>query len=597
MERRDLLKGLAAGAVGWASAARLAGLPGLPHPAYRGQVSLISEAEAAGLSSPFAFDTAATAAHQAAYYPQSVAAGDPNPNGCVLWTRVDPSAITAGSLAQVGWQVSSTPAFGASSIVLQGIALVQSSRDNTVKLPIQSAVLAPFTTYYYRFLCNGVASRTGRFKTLPAPGASLEQLRIGYVVCQDYSNGFYNAYGYLAQEEVDVVVHLGDYIYEYIADGSGGPNGGSVRVVPPYPSGAQTPQGLADYRHLYQVYRADPQVQATHERFAMILLWDDHEFMNDCHQDFHEDTPNPGEGATTPKPALRQAANQAWWEHGLAAVAFNPDAGWESSIQIYRTFRFGSLADIIVTDERLYRDGPPCGDVEGQRYQTTGCTEVTDPARTMLGSAQKQWFLGQVTGSTATWKIWANEVMLCQYLFGPPAAPQVEFFDLDQWDGYPAERAQILGAIKQAGVQNFVVISGDAHLYLASTLRTNFNDTTEPPMGVEFMVGAISSGNYLDAMAEPPPNPAALPALTAGAVRAAQTGLPMDALEALVLHYNPHMTFWNGATWGYAILTVTPQQMVCDYRVVSTVKQSVATLEQLASFTVPAGSASITRTA
>ncbi len=127
-------------------------------------------------------------------------------------------------------------------------------------------------------------------------------------------------------------------------------------------------------------------------------------------------------------------------------------------------------------------------------------------------------------------------------------------------------------------------------------LRTNFNDTTEAPMGVEFMVGAISSGNYLDAMAEPPP-----PGLAAGADRGRQCGRRRPAcrwtpLEQLVLKYNPHMTFWNGATWGYAILTVTPQQMICDYRVVSTVKQPTATLEQLASFTVPAGSASVTRT-
>ena len=430
---------------------------------------------------------------------------------------------------------------------------------------------------------------------MPLPGAALNQLRIGYVVCQDYSNGFYNAYGYLAQEDVDVVIHLGDYIYEYIADGTGGPNG-PVRVVPPYPSGAQTPQNLADYRHLYQVYRADPQIQAMHERFAMILLWDDHEFMNDCHQDFHEDTPNPGETATTPKPQLRQDANQAWWEHGLAAVAFNPNVDWESSIQVYRTFHFGNLADVIVTDERLYRDGPPCGDIISQRYQTTGCTEVTDPARTMLGATQKAWFLNQVTTSAATWKIWANEVMLCQYLFGPPVSKQVEFFDLDQWDGYPAERAAILGAIKAAGVNNFIVISGDAHLYLTSYLRTNFNNPAEPPMGVEFMVGAISSGNYLDAQAEPPPNPASTPSLTAGAARAAQMGLPMDQLEQLILHYNPHMTFWNGATWGYAILTITPQQMICDYRIVSTIKQPTATLAQLASFTVPSGSVTVSQT-
>lgn len=595
MERRGFLKGLTAGAVGWVVGGRVADEAGLSKPAYLGQVPFIGEAEAATITSPFAWSTQATLQYQAAVFPQSVAAGDPNPNGCVIWTRVDPSATGAGGLQQVAWQIATDPGFGASSVVVQGIALVQPARDNTVKLPIQNAALQPFTTYYYRFIFNAVASRTGRFKTLPLPGSALNQVRIGYVVCQDYSNGYYNAYGFLAQEEVDVVVHLGDYIYEYLADGVGGPGGGPVRTVPPFPSGAQYPQGLADYRHLYQTYRSDPQIQAMHERFAMIQLWDDHEFFNDCHQDYHEDTPNPGESAQTPKPLLRQAASQAWWEHGLAAVPFNPNADWEHSIQLYRTVHFGTLLDLVVTDERLYRDGPPCGDQENQRYQTPGCAAVTDPARTMLGTAQKQWFLSQVIGSTATWKVWANEVMLCQYLVGPPAASQVEYFDLDQWDGYPAERAQILGAIKAAGVRNFVVISGDAHLYLTSVLRTNFNDPTERPMGIEFMVGAISSGNYLDARVEPPP--ASLPGLTPGGMRAVQSGLPMDQLEQLVLAYNPHMTFWNGATWGYAILTVTPQSMVCDYRVVSTVKQPAAALQQLASFTVPAGVAAVSQTA
>lgn len=595
MERRGFLKGLATGAVGWVVTGRIVEQAGLLVPAYMGQVPFISEAEAATAASLFAYNLQATLQNQAAFYPQSVAAGDPNPNGCVIWTRIDPSATSARGLNQVAWQISTDPGFGAGSIVLQGLALVQPARDNTVKLPIQSAALTPFTIYYYRFLFNTVASRTGRFKTMPQPGDLLNQLRIGYVVCQDYSNGLYNAYGFLAQEEVDVVVHLGDYIYEYLSDGTGGPSGGSVRTVPPYPSGASYPQGLSDYRHLYQTYRADPQIQAMHERFAMILLWDDHEFFNDCHQDFHEDTPNDGETALTPKPLLRQAANQAWWEHGLAAVPFNPNASWDQSIQVYRTFRFGNLLDLVVTDERLYRDGPPCGDVVNQRYQTVGCAAVTNPSRTMLGAAQKQWFLNQVTNSTATWKVWANEVMLCQYLFGPPAASQVEFFDLDQWDGYPAERAEILTAIKNAGVQNFIVISGDAHLYLTSVLRTNFNDPAEPPMGIEFMVGAISSGNYLDARVEPPP--ASLPSLTPGGMRVVQSALPMDQLEQLVLAYNPHMTFWNGASWGYAILDVTPYQMTCDYRVVSTVKQPTATLQQLASFTVPAGAATVSKTA
>ena len=426
--------------------------------------------------------------------------------------------------------------------------------DHTVKLPIAHAAIKPFSIYYYRFIFDGVASRTGRFKTLPLPGASLDQMRIGYVVCQDYSNGYYTAYRLLAEEEVDLVVHLGDYIYEYLDDGVGGPNGGPVRVVPPFPSGAQYPQGLQDYRHLYKTYRADADQQAMHERFAMIQLWDDHEFYNDCHQDYHEDTNTPPLTAATPQPALRQMANQAWSEYG----------------------QFGDLIDLVVTDERLYRDGPPCGDIEeGERYETLGCAERTDPARTMLGAAQKSWFLDTVTSSKAAWKLWANEVMLCQYLLD---AATGEFFDLDQWDGYPAERSQILSTIGNAGVDNFVVLSGDAHLHLASYLRPDFNNPAEPPVGVELMVGAISSGNYLDAGVDKP-GPLSAPAAVA---KAAALDLPPDTLSALILSQNPHIQFWNGSTWGYAVLTATKSQLVCDFKVASTIKQKGGELQQLA---------------
>ena len=586
MQRRGFMAGLTAGAVGWVVGSRVSPSQPSAAPAYAHPVPFISSAEAAASEVSFFIDPSLTPAQRAAIYPQSVAAGDPNPHGAVIWTRISPAAITSARMNTVVWQVADAPDFSDGSILLVGTAELLPDADHTIKLPLQNGVMHPFTTYWYRFIFNGAVSRVGRFKTMPQPGNTIDQLRVGYVVCQDYSNGFYNAYGFLAQEDVDVVVFLGDYIYEYLDDGVGGPDNGPVRVVPPYPLGGDYPQGLADYRHLYHVYRADPQIQAAHERFAFIMLWDDHEFFNDCHQDFHEDTNPPGLTATSPQPALRQAASRAWSEHGLAATPFNPSHGWETSIQLYRTFKFGTLMDLVVTDERLYRDGPPCGDVdEGERYETPGCPAQYEPSRTMLGQRQKNWFLNQVVGSTATWKIWANEVMCCQYLFGPPLAPATIYFDLDQWDGYPAERAEILSAIQAAQVKNFVTLSGDAHLFLASYLKTNFNDPHEEPMGVELMVGAISSGNYLDAGVDKP-----APASSPAAARAlAKTGLPMDSLEPLVLSFNPHMVFWNGSTWGYGILTITADDLRCTFKTPSTVKSKTATLNTLATFTVPNG--------
>jgi alkaline phosphatase D len=585
MERRGFLTGLAVGAVGWLAAGRTPGIGAAPR-VYAHPVPFIGAAEAAEPAESFLVDAARTQASQSATYPQSVASGDPNPNGAVLWTRVDPSAMAPG-IDTVSWQVAESPTFTPGTIILQGTVTILAQNDNTVSLPIVNTALAPFTVYYYQFIYNGVASRTGRFKTLPSATDTLTQLNVGLTNCQDYSNGFYNAYAYLAQEELDVVVFLGDYIYEYLNDGVGGPNNGPVRVVPPYPSGAQYPTSLADYRHLYQTYRADPNIQAAHEQFAFISLWDDHEFFNDCHQDFHPDDDPPGVTATTPQAALRSAATQAWTEYSMAAVPFNPSLGWEQEITVYRSFSFGTLTQLVVTDERLYRDGPPCGNADDQRYFTTGCGTQQASNRTMLGATQKSWFLNQITQSKATWKLWANEVMLAQYKYGVFGTPAAVFFDLDAWDGYEAERANILTSIHGAGVKNLVALSGDAHLFMASYLKTDFNNLFAQPVAVEFLTGPISSSNYSDSLSGFPFAPASAP----GAARMLRqaNAEPLDTLEPVVLASNPHMQFWNGSTWGYSVLTITAQSLVCTFKVVSTVKQPSATLSTLVTYTVPAG--------
>jgi alkaline phosphatase D len=231
---------------------------------------------------------------------------------------------------------------------------------------------------------------------------NLQQLRLGYISCQDYTNGYYTALVALLDERLDYVIHLGDYIYETRGEA------GSVRVIPPFPSGNPTATTLADYRHLYRTYRADAPLQRIHENFAFIQIWDDHEFANDSFQDYHPDNnPNP----SVPTPQVRQAANQAWSEYVAAKTPFDPQQDPLHSIQIYRSFQFGTLADLVMTDERLYRDAPPCGLGILQRYFTTGCENMNNPTRTMLGYTQRAWFLDRMQSSTAKWKIWGNELM------------------------------------------------------------------------------------------------------------------------------------------------------------------------------------------
>ena len=463
------------------------------------------------------------------------------------------------------------------------MALIDAGSDNTIKLAISNPVLQPFTLYYYRFIFNGVASRTGTFKTLPLPSASVSQIKIGYVVCQDYGHGFYTALAHLAQEDIDYVVHLGDYIYESIASNSFQLN--PARTVPPFPSGSTTiPVNLEDYRHLYKVYKSDPNQQAVHERFAYIQLWDDHEFANDCHQDFHPDDNSGANSAKTPQPALRQAANQAWSEYGLANVTFNATGDWQDSVKVYRTFSFGTLADLVVTDERLYRDGPPCGNGQIlERYFSLGCPALSDKNRTMLGAAQRQWFIQQMTSSQATWKLWANEVMLMQL-----KGAGFIYVDLDQWDGYQQERNQIFDAFRSAKLKNVVALTGDLHTFLAGYLRRDFDNPFESPVGIELMVGSLTSANLAEDIESAVDLPSApLPAKG--------FGVPPNLLEPLIRLNNPHIQYWDSSTHGYALLTLTPAQLSCVFKAVTTIRAPQADLVTLRTFTVAAGSTKLSQ--
>ncbi len=580
-DRRRFMKTLAAGgSLAWAAGARTLAAQADPSThVYPNQVPLVASAEAAGLlpedlAALFTVDAGRTLAMQAAIYPQSIASGDPQPSGIVLWTRVDPARQGGTYPALVAWQIAADAQF--QTVLASGLGTLDPAKDNTVKLPLSVPALQPYTGYFYRFIYNGVASRLGQFKTLPAPDAELPSLKLAFLVCQDYGNGFYTALAHVANEPVDWVLHLGDYIYETISSSSFQNN--PARTVPPFPSGSSTvPLNVDDYRHLYKVYKSDPNQQAVHERFAYIQLWDDHEFANDCHADFHPDNNTPPTTAATPQPALRQAASQAWSEYGLADVAFDPAAPFDRSIQVYRKFQLGQLADLIVTDERLYRDGPPCGSGQyGERYFTVGCPAILDSSRSMLGAAQRQWFTEQVLGSRATWKLWANEVMLMQL------KATAVYVSLDQWDGYGEERKQLLGTIGNAGVKNFVALTGDLHTFLAGYLKPNFDNIFASPVGIELMVGSLSSANLAEEIQS-------AAGLSSAPLPAKGFGVPPNLLDPLVRGLNPHIHYWDSSTHGYAVLTLTPAQLTCEFKAVTTIREPTAALVPLKTFTVPAG--------
>jgi alkaline phosphatase D len=491
-------------------------------------------------------------------YPASVASGDPQPTGIVLWTRIDPAAVsTAGGQARVAYEIAAEPTFARP--LARGLALTDAGRDWTVKVRVDEPVLTPFTTHYYRFIADGTASRTGRFKTLPAPGDRPERIRFGYLSCQDFTNGYYTALDHLADEELDFVVHLGDYIYETTADAAF--QLGQVRRLR-LPGGKTRAETLDDYRFLYRTYKSDRNLQRVHERFATIQIWDDHEFANDAYGIHDTDTASE---PTNRAPQRRQAANQAWAEYTPAGPAFDGSRGPIDSLRIYRSFQFGDLIDLVLTDERLYREGPPCGLGTFDKYLTRGCPSRLDPARTMLGREQRDWFLEQITGSDAIWKIWGNQVMLMQLKFSNswvrklfPSLPPVDLFlNLDQWDGYPVERARVLGAIREANVKNFVTITGDLHSFGAGHLRADFDDPASPNVGVCVMGGSVTSSNVVE---------------TATFGVGGIVVPPITDFSAALVGCNPHIKYFNSATHGYVTMDVTREKITATMTSLGTVR-------------------------
>lgn len=560
-------------------------------------------------------------------YPQSVVSGDPTASGAILWTRVDPSiaagisgtqydpglvkwldqpssqispsvkeAIDAGQF--VMFEISQTEDF--SNPVLTGFAPIWKDFDNVVKVDVDG-YLQPRSLYHYRFITkSGYVSKTGHFKTLPADNADVTNIKLAYISCEDYTNGYYNALRYLADEDLDFVVHLGDYIYESVGD----PNyqnplpDRSIKL----PSNQSKAFTIDDYRTLYRTYRADADLQKLHENHAMIAIWDDHEFANDCY--YPAVAPDD---SLDPSPARRLTANQVWFEYMPARVVFDGTKSFEESIRIYRKIKVGNLAELIMTDERLYRSSHPCGEgLVDERYFTSGCDKMNDPMQTMLGvgvSSQKDWFLNTVKSSTAVWKIWGNEV---QYT---PLMLLGRYMNLDAWDGFAWERKSITQELKTAGVRNFIAITGDLHTFEANLILPDYqNDPDSAAVGVEFMVGSVTSSNLKEMVEQAAtgrvsnsnPIPSAsmkklISTLTGPltVVTDAMVGAVIDQLSNVVLMENPWIKLFNSSTHGYSILELSKNKATWTSYTVSTIKSRQATKSLLWQCEVPRDEATI----
>jgi len=466
-----------------------------------------------------------------------IASGEPGPQSVVLWTRLAWDALHGGGMpaapVPVQWEIAADE--GMRRIVRRGVTIAWPESAHSVHVRV--AGLEPDHWYWYRFRTRHDESPTGRTRTLPAPGSSPRRLRFAFVSCQDFENGYYPALYNLAREDVDFVIHLGDYIYE------GGPTAG----LPRQHNGPEIVT-LEDYRNRHALYKSDASLQAVHAAFPMIATWDDHETENDYAAAVSEDPAQPPDVFLV----RRAAAYRAYWEHMPLTRAQKPEG---PDTLLYRRFRWGRLAEFNILDTRQYRSDQPCGD-----GLTVPCPAQLDPAATMTGPEQERWLLEGLADSEARWNVIAQQVMMMQANFGP-AAQVPRLFNMDAWDGYVAARNRILGFLLHGRPSNPVVPTGDIHSSWVANLKADFDDPTSATVATE-LVGASISSDF-----------------PAQFVPAVQASLPA----------NPHIRFFDGLRHGYVRCDVDRYRWRADFRTVSTILEPVAPVSTLASFVVESG--------
>lgn len=464
-----------------------------------------------------------------------VASGDPDHDGFVLWTRLALEPLAEDGLGgmparhvPVEWQVASDPRFR--RIERRGVAVARPESAHSVHVELNG--LRPDRDYWYRFRAGGYVSPVGRARTAPRPDTFGPALAMAFVSCSQFEHGYFTAYRRLAEEHPDLVLHLGDYQYEYRADTYTVP-GGNVRDH----EGPETVT-LADYRRRHAQYKSDPDLQAAHAAAPWALTIDDHDVENDWADE-------ASANGLSPENLLRRraAAFRALYEHQPLRASSLPRA---ADLRLYRTLRYGQLATFHVLDTRQYRD-------------RQDLPRRTDPRRSLLGFDQERWLLDQLGRSTATWDVLAQQVMMMRRLGRPGAGP--ETLNPDAWDGYAASRDRLLHGLTERRVANPVVLTGDVHVNFAGELKTDFDDPDSATVGVEFVGTSISSGG---------------------------DGTDLDNTGRDILAANPHLKFHNKQR-GYVRCRVTAEQWRTDFLVADKVSTTDGTLSVRKSFVVSAG--------
>ncbi len=513
-------------------------------------------------------------------FPQSVASGGPTSSGVILWTRIEPERFEPEDPLYV--QVATDETF--EDVVFQGACTDETAvaaHDHTIKVDLDGR-LDPATGYAYRFVHGGVASRTGHCQTLPEPDASPDSLRIAVLTCQNYLNGYFPALHHVAEEDVDFLVHLGDFIYEsedghFKGLGSQDYPGRDKQL----PSGYDRVRSLRDYRYLYRTYRSDRFLQEALESHTLIAGWDDHEMVNDVYWDPETDAPAGDHPCGDDPEAMTELvadAMHAWWEYMPARVSYDPKGeSLQERVELWRDVQYGDLVTLAMTDERLFRDPPrdaiPTVDNVGPHREPHG--------RSMLGDEQREWLLDTIRASESVWTVWADEVLTMPFRLG--SGPLSVYPVQGGWDGYTRERQRITEEIAAADVDNFVTVTGDMHCTIAGYTQTSYPGrvtggvgvTQGERIGVEFMTPAVTSLNAAEALH-----------LTEGL----RGRLTEPLLRRLVTAMNPHIEYFDSHHWGYSVVEFTPEECTfVAYSVDKTENSPEADREVLVAYRVPEG--------
>ncbi|MEV5137284.1 alkaline phosphatase D family protein [Streptomyces syringium] len=509
-------------------------------------------------AAPAARATAATG------FLHGVASGDPLPDGVLLWTRVTPApeAVPGSGLGpdvEVRWEVAEDAAFA--RVVAHGTATATTATDHTVKADVRG--LRPATDYHFRFITGDAVSPAARTRTAPAHSAATTGVRFGVVSCANWEAGHFSAYRHLAgRRDLEAVLHLGDYIYEY----GTGTYPAAKYVVRPH-SPAHEIVSLADYRVRHGRYKTDPDLQALHRAHPTVAIWDDHEFANDAWSGGAE---NHTPGAEGDWAARMAAAKQAYFEW----MPVRPSVEGTT----YRRLRFGKLADLHLMDLRSFRS-----------QQTKG-GGVDDPERTITGRAQLDWLKAGLASSDTTWRLVGNSVMISPVAFGALPAHLLEplakllglptgglTISTDQWDGYTDDRRELLAHLADRAIRNTVFLTGDIHMAWANDVpRTAATYPLSPSVATEFVVTSVTSDN-IDDLLHVPPHTVSLAAATA--IKAA----------------NRHVKWLDMDSHGYGVLDITTEHAQMDYYVLSDKKDPKATSSWSRSYRTRTGTQRVER--